>query len=141
MALSADWQFELPSRSLLIGDGTAWDVLDVTGLDGQTVKTADLGLLGDGETLGVDRRGPRAIVFSLEYAAADASAMATAIGAFKTAWDIGGDTELHWQIESIHRKVTGRTRRWALTNQRKRAFLLASIEAEFYCGDPTITVV
>lgn len=138
--ITGDWQVEI--RSLLLGDGTDYDLVDIQGIEGQTVKTADLSLLGDGSTLGVDRRGPRRIILTIEAAGAPGTAMAELVNDFTTAWDIGGDVELHWQVDGEHKMVTGRTREWGpIPNQQARAFGLARWDAEFFCGDPTITVV
>lgn len=139
MTVTLDWQIEV--NGLLMGPGTSYRLLALSGFEGQPVKGADLPLLGDGTALGVTSRAAREIVFTVLVSSSTPATRASLISAFATAWDIGGDVELHFQIDGIHKKVTGQTRRWGPVKRTPELPSVASWDAEFLCGDPTITVV
>lgn len=135
--ITEDWQVEI--RGLLLGAGTRFQIQDLERIEGQTVKTADVDLYGDGAYAGTDRRAAREIVLKVVLEADDTDGLDLMLDQFALAWNIGGDVELHWQLAGMHKYVTGRTRDW-IVNARQRHAGIAEIAAEFFAGDPTVVV-
>lgn len=135
MTVSADFQVEV--NSLLMGDGTNYEIVDVHGLEDIIAKTADLDLLGDGEAPGVDRLGAHDIALTVEMYDATPSTLNTRWEAFKTAWALGATTTFTWQLSGAKRYVNGRTRGYT-PDYSHRTFGIITVVGVFRATDPVV---
>lgn len=127
MAPTAD---QIQVDDFVMGPGTGFHIVRVTGLESQKLKTADLDLLGDGAEFGNDYLRVKDVVITLNVEADTQAALQTKLDTFQEAWAPGGDKVMQWVRRGTLRQLTGRTRDYEVDESDSHALSL-DIVAEF----------
>lgn len=137
--ITADWQLEF--GGLLIGDGTPYDIVEMSGLDQPEVRFREQPRLQNHGVYSSDEFvDSRRIVLSITTSAGSHSELATLLDALAKAFMPGADeAPLVFQLPGYaKRQVNVRVRRRSMTVNRDYMFRLPGIVVELAASDPRI---
>lgn len=142
MPVTSDFQFELgTSPALLMGPGTAYEIVEVEGLDLPAIRVTDVPkAAGNGSFRGNDYKAERTVTITLEIHGTAGSDLATKITDFATAWNSRQtNVDLTYRLPGVtNRKVVGTPRRCAWKVDQRFSFGVVDAACEFVCVDPRI---
>jgi hypothetical protein len=148
VAITADWQIELPGRSLLMGAGTSYKIRSAAGLSGvldtPTLRTDDLPRTGvNGTTLGRVYADFRVLSWRLGVDDAQASTVGANVKALLEAWrapsdasEVALDVRVPGTPETVLRYYGQPRSVQATTSAWGHGLALVEVDCEFFASDP-----